>query len=69
MSVNNGAARPQKTIAMLGKTLESAIIEHGEAGGIVHLMTRRNFLGTAIAGGATVLAGGTDGHDLARVDA
>src|SRR5947208_13430642 len=65
MSVNNGAARPQKTIATLGKTLESAIIEHGEAGGIVHLMTRRNFLGTAIAGGATVLAGGTVFQKLA----
>jgi pyridoxine 4-dehydrogenase len=65
MSVNNGAARQQKAIAMLGKTLESAIIEHGEAGGIVHLMTRRNFLGTAIAGGATVLAGGTVFQKLA----
>src|SRR6476661_6968677 len=32
-------------------------IELGEAGRIVHGMTRRKFLGTTIAGGATVLAG------------
>src|SRR5437763_2890875 len=32
-------------------------IELGEAGRIVHVMTRRKFLGTTIAGGATVLAG------------
>src|SRR5207253_5513950 len=32
-------------------------IELGEAGRIVRAMTRRKFLGTTIAGGATVLAG------------
>src|SRR5438132_12055429 len=32
-------------------------IELGEAGGIVNVMTRRKFLGTTIAGGATVLVG------------
>ena len=32
-------------------------IELGEVGRIVHGMTRRKFLGTTIAGGATVLAG------------
>src|SRR6184192_2196038 len=32
-------------------------IELGEVGRIVHVMTRRKFLGTTIAGSATVLAG------------
>ena len=40
-------------------------IELGEAGRIVHGMTRRKFLGTAIAGGATVLAGTTVFQKLA----
>jgi pyridoxine 4-dehydrogenase len=33
------------------------VVELGEAGRIVHVMTRRKFLGTTIAGSATVLAG------------
>jgi pyridoxine 4-dehydrogenase len=46
-------------------TLRRSTIELGEAGRIVHVMTRRKFLGTTIAGSATVLVTGTVFQKLA----